>query len=241
MLRPALVGPRYFYLFFVDQALPSAEPRTVIFSFLYIPPLDCWPIERPLHGPWNSDWYHFSVICTAVYPPCVVFLSARYSKRCVVPGLKLIFVTCWTSWTCRERTMIGSGFYLPTPRSVVPQKRWTNPLKKGGQSVPAFVRPVSVTTPADLHLRQPGPKLPFDGTPKCQSVRQKNTTWSHNLSVVTYKGVHTCRLSDQMDDPHPQRGEPFSELAGLLIHQINLKFIVDGYWTSCTIHSFQIY
>ena len=85
MLRPALVGPRYFYLIFVDQALPSAELRTVIFSFLYIPPLDCWPIERPLHGPWNSDWYHFSVICTAVYPPCVVFLSARYSKRCVVP------------------------------------------------------------------------------------------------------------------------------------------------------------
>ena len=108
MLRPALVGPRYFYLIFVDQALPSAEPRTVIFSFLYIPPLDCWPIERPLHGPWNSDWYHFSVICTAVYPPCVVFLSARYSKRCVVPGLKLIFVTSWTAWTCRKRTMIGS-------------------------------------------------------------------------------------------------------------------------------------
>jgi hypothetical protein len=89
MLRPALVGPRYFHLIFIDQALPSAELRTIIFSFLYIPPLDCWPFERPLHGPWNYDLYHFSVICTAVYHPCVSFLSVDTPSVALSPASSL--------------------------------------------------------------------------------------------------------------------------------------------------------
>ena len=69
------------------------------------------------------------------------FPFSGHSKRCLVPCTKLIFVTCWTSWTWLRRTMIGYWFHLPIPRNVVPQNQyqlhlfdmllvWTNPWKK---------------------------------------------------------------------------------------------------------------
>ena len=73
MLRPAVVGHRNFQLIFTDQSIQFAELRTIIFAFLYIPPLDYWPFEPPVHGPLNLDLYHFSIACISVYRPCVTF------------------------------------------------------------------------------------------------------------------------------------------------------------------------
>ena len=73
MLRPAVVGHRNFQLIFTDQSIQFAELRTIIVAFLYIPPLDYWPFEPPVHGPLNLDLYHFSIACISVYRPCVTF------------------------------------------------------------------------------------------------------------------------------------------------------------------------
>ena len=73
MIRPAVVGHRNFQLIFTDQSIQFAELRTIIFAFLYIPPLDYWPFEPPVHGPLNLDLYHFSIACISVYRPCVTF------------------------------------------------------------------------------------------------------------------------------------------------------------------------
>ena len=70
MLRPAVVGHRHFQLIFTDQSVQFAELRTIIFAFLYIPPLDYWPFEPPVHGQLNLDLYHFSIVCISVQ--CIV-------------------------------------------------------------------------------------------------------------------------------------------------------------------------
>ena len=75
MLRPAAVGQTLFLYIFIDQSLHPAEIRTVIFEYLYVPLPDCWPWERPVQSTLNWDLYHFSIICSGVYRPCISFLT----------------------------------------------------------------------------------------------------------------------------------------------------------------------
>ena len=75
MLRPAAVGQNLFHCIFIDQSLHSAEIRTVIFEYLYVPLPDCWPWERPVQSTLNWDLYHFSIICSGVHRPCISFLT----------------------------------------------------------------------------------------------------------------------------------------------------------------------
>ena len=65
----------FFHCIFIDQSLYSAEIRTVIFEYLYVPLPDCWPWERPVQSTLNWDLYHFSVICSGVHRPCISFLT----------------------------------------------------------------------------------------------------------------------------------------------------------------------
>ena len=98
MLRPAVVGHRNFQLIFTDQSIQFAELRTIIFAFLYIPPLDYWPFEPPVHGPLNLDLYHFSIACISVYSPCVTLPNSGHSEFSSVSGLShilnLVFNGC---------------------------------------------------------------------------------------------------------------------------------------------------
>ena len=62
-----------FQLIFTDQPIHFAELRTIIFASQYIPPLDYWPFEPPVHGPLHLDLYYFSIACISVCHPCVTF------------------------------------------------------------------------------------------------------------------------------------------------------------------------
>ena len=75
MHGPAVVGSRHFHFIFCDQGCFSAEIRTVIFFFLYVPPIDTWPWEHPQSQPANWDLYHFSICSFALHRPCVTFLT----------------------------------------------------------------------------------------------------------------------------------------------------------------------
>ena len=82
----------------------------------------------------------------------------------------------------------------PKPVPVAPVRYASSldqPLKKGGKPAPTFVRPVSVTTPADPPPRQPGPELQFEGNSRSQSVRQKTST-GHAISAP--RGVKTVQI-----------------------------------------------
>ena len=83
----------------------------------------------------------------------------------------------------------------PKPVPVAPVRYASSldqPLKKGGKPAPTFVRPVSVTTPADPPPRQAGPELQFEGNSRSQSVRQKTST-GHAISAP--RGVKTVQPS----------------------------------------------